>query len=124
MSADKWKKGYKEVRNIIHNEVGVTKEEVLDVFREIAREEIHKIVDNNRPFIYKTITQVIENEMAAAVRENRYPKVNGHIWYHSQSDKDNFKDFVAGVMKEEIIRNLEHRFSVDLDIKKVDVEED
>jgi len=124
MSADKWKKGYKEVRNIIHNEVGVTKEEVLDVFREIAREEIHKIVDNNRPFIYKTITQVVENEMVAAVQENRYPKVNGHMWYYGKESRDNFKDFVAGVMKEEIIRNLEHRFSVDLDIKKVDVEED
>lgn len=121
MSFENWQKGYHEVKNIIHNEIGVTKEDVREVFREIAKEEIKKIVSERSKYIYEAINEVIEQEMRKAIEDHKYPKVTGNTWYFGNSNGDGkvkFKDYVAGVMKEEIVNRLEKQFSVSLNIDK------
>lgn len=120
MSHEAWHKGYKEVKNVIHNDVGVTKEEILEVFRQVAKDEIQKIISEKRTFIYESIREVIRHEMIDAVNEHRYPKINGHVWNYGYNGRgeNSFKDFIAGVMKEEIVNSLGKQFDLNLDIEK------
>lgn len=112
-------KNYKEVKNVIHNEMGISKEEILDVFREIAKDEIQKIVKDNSTFIYKSVREIIQQEMIAAISEHKYPKVSGNVWNFGRGDGIvNFKDYVSGVMKEEILKRMDKQFEVNINIDK------
>lgn len=120
MSNEDWKRGYKETKNLVHNEIGLTKEELKEVFEKIAREEIQQIVKDNKAFIFDSIKEVIQGAMVSAVSEHRYPKVNGHMLiYGNQGKGDNsFKDFVSGVMKEEIVQQMEQQFTVSVNVSE------
>lgn len=121
MSYEAWQKGYHEVKNIIHNDIGVTKEDIREVFRQIAKEEIQKIVSEKKTFIYETIREVIRAEMVNAVQDHRYPDVSGRMWsYGRNGGEHSFKDFFSGVMKEEIAKMLKEQFEIKLDIDKKD----
>lgn len=120
MSNEHWHKGYKEVKNTIHNEMGINKEEILEVFRQVAKDEIKKIVSEKNDFIKLSIREIIQNEMVKAIQDHKYPKVTSHLWnygYNGQGSEP-FKSYVAGVLKEEIMKILENQFDVDLDIKR------
>lgn len=117
MSKNQWHKGYKEVKNIIHNDIGVTKEEILEVFRQVAKEEIQEIV-SDKTFIYQTIREVIHNEMIN-VNEHRYPKISGNMHFYGRDGGEcSFKDFISGVMKEEIVKELRKQIEFTIDINK------
>jgi hypothetical protein len=121
MGKENWKKGYKEVKNVIHNDVGITKEEILNVFREVAKDEIGKLVSENSNFLYNSLREIVQNEMVNAVSEHRYPRISGHMHHYRGSQGrgiDSFKDFVSGVMKEEIARKMEEQFEVKIDVSK------
>jgi uncharacterized protein YfbU (UPF0304 family) len=111
-----WHRGYKEVKNVIHNDIGITKEEILKIFRQIAKDEIQKIVSNNTEFIYQSIKEVIRNEMINAVNDHKYPKVRKNIWDYTS--ENSFKDFITGVIKEEIVNLLSEQFELDFNIRK------
>ena len=120
MSKDAWHKGYQEVKNVIHNDIGVTKEEILEVFRQIAKDEVKKIVEESKPFVYTTIKEVIRNEMINAVEDHRYPEIaeSTRIFGYMGKGNNSFKDYISGVMKEEIIRELRIQFDFNLNIEK------
>jgi hypothetical protein len=116
MSHETWKRGYKEVKNVIHNDIGITKEEILEVFRQVAKNEIQKIVSEKSDFIDQSIKEIIRDEMMNAVNDHKYPKIRKNYWNYT---KDNsFKDYITGVMKEEIVRSLSEQFELSFDIKK------
>jgi hypothetical protein len=121
MAKENWQKGYKEVKNVIHNDVGITKEEILNVFREVAKEEVGKLVSENSSFLFDTLRDVVQNQMVNSVSEHRYPKVGGHIHHYRGSQGrgiDSFKDYVSGVMKEEIVKKMEEQFEVNINVTK------
>jgi hypothetical protein len=122
MSKESWHKGYQEVKNVIHNDMGVTKEEILEVFRQIAKDEVRKIISDSKPFIYTTIREVIRHEMADAVKDHRYPEIAGstRIFGYMGKGEKSFEDYISGVMKEEIITELRKQFSFDLNIEQKD----
>lgn len=128
MSSEAWHKGYQEVRNVIHNEMGVTKQEILEIFKQIARDEIQKILHEQSPLIYSTIMEIvkeqIQDEMYKAILDHKYPRVTNNVWHwgYNGQGKDSFKDYVAGVMKEEVIKRLEDQFSVNVSIDKKESE--
>jgi uncharacterized protein YfbU (UPF0304 family) len=111
-----WHRGYKEVKNVIHNDIGITKEEILEIFRQIAKDEIQKIVSNNTEFIYQSIKEVIRNEMINAVNDHKYPKVRKNFWDYTS--ENSFKDFITDVIKEEIVNLLSEQFELDFNIRK------
>ncbi|MED1863373.1 hypothetical protein P4V41_07875 [Fictibacillus nanhaiensis] len=120
MSKENWQKGYKEVKNVIHNDIGLTKEEINDVFRKIAKEEIGNLVSLKSDFIYLVLRQVIREEMVKAVSEHRYPRVSGNMFSYGMNGKgeNSFKDYISGVMKEEITNELRKQFDISLNIDK------
>lgn len=122
MSYEAWQKGYHEVKNIIHNEIGVTKEEIREVFRQIAKDEIKKLLSEKRPFIMECVREVVREEMISAVYDHRYPKISGNFrsYGYNGSGVSDFKDYFSGVMKEEISNMLKEQFEIKLNIDKKD----
>jgi glutamate synthase domain-containing protein 1 len=116
MSYEAWHKGYQEIKNTIHNDMGVTKEEILDVFRQVAKDEMQNILSEKRSFIYDTIQKVIRKEMMIAIHERNFPHLKGNIWNYTVENK--FKDYVADTMKSEILDTLANQFELNFDIKK------
>jgi len=117
MPNETWNKGYKEVKNVIHNEIGITKEEILDVFRHIAKDEVRKILSENRSTLHEIFREVVLQELIKSVQEHRYPKVSRNVWNYTE--KHAFEDYLSGVLKEEIIEMLRSEFQVNLQITNV-----
>lgn len=86
------------------------------MFRQIAKDEIQKIVTENKAFIYEAIREVIRQEMIKAVQGHHYPKIINNIWDYT--NENSFKDFISGMMKEEIIKTLREQFELEFDIKR------
>jgi hypothetical protein len=116
MSFENWQKGYHEVKNVIHNEVGVTRQDILDVFRKIAKEELQKIVHEKNALIKDSIREVIREEMIKVVEGHDYPKVRKSIWNYG--GENSFKDYITGVMQKEIMDKMYEQFDFNLDIHK------
>jgi Glu-tRNA(Gln) amidotransferase subunit E-like FAD-binding protein len=119
MSHEAWHKGHREVRNVIHNEMGVTKEEIQEIFRTIAKDEISKIMGEEREFIRNNIRvllkEVIKGEMLSVLDYENFPKVIGHTWHYYQDKGNDFKNFILNVMKTEIIDELRDCFDINLE---------
>lgn len=122
MTKPNWQRGYKEVKNAIHNEVGMTKEELTDIFREIAREEVKKIVLDNEAFIkdtmHATMKEIIRSEMLNAISKENYLHVAKDKGIFGVSYNNSFQSYIAGVMKDEILKRMDEQFSVGLTIDK------
>lgn len=122
-----WYKGYKEVKNVIHNDIGITKGEILDIIKKMVKEEISDIITEKGDYIYASIQEIIRNEirseMINAITDHKYPKVTGSTWFYGGRDgrgENSFKDYISGVMKEEISNLLRSQFEVKLDINMKD----
>lgn len=111
-----WHSGYQETRNLIHNEMGITKESMQDIFREIAREEIRSILGQNGEFIRASMRNVMREEMIKAVNEGKYPHVDSSTHYFDRNNPNYFQKFISGVMKEELLDLMRSQFDVGLQI--------
>lgn len=120
MSKENWEKGYKEVKNLVHNEIGLEKEEIINIFKKIAKEEVQKIVKEERNFIKDSLREVIKEEMMEATRFNHYPTVTGNMWGYDRKKEHNFSDFIIDIMKNEVIENLRGQFDVNIEFNKKD----
>lgn len=122
MTKPNWQRGYKEVKNAIHNEVGMTKEELTDIFREIAREEVKKIVLDNEAFIkdtmHTTMKEIIRSEMISAISKENYSHVAKDTGMFGRSYTNSFQSYVACIMKDEILKRMDEQFSVGLTIQQ------
>lgn len=58
-----WVVGYKEMRNIVHNEMDFTKEQMSEIIEKVAREEVKNALGLNGEFIQKAIRDVAREEM-------------------------------------------------------------
>lgn len=110
--------GYKEVKNLIHNEIGIDKESIMEVFMGIGQEEIRKIMDEERNFIKSNIRsvvkEIIKEEMTSVIKHENFPKVIGHTWHYYQDNGQDFKNFILDIMKKEIMDQLSDSFDINL----------
>lgn len=110
---------YKEIRNIIHNEIGITKEDILNVIKEITQQEIQKYIEKNKGLINKDIKEIINHQMGIAVKNTNYPSVNNKIRLFDDTNKTTFEDYLVGVMTENIIKEMKNNFKINVEVEKV-----
>ncbi|MFP3751197.1 hypothetical protein [Bacillus altitudinis] len=112
--SNKWKKGYKEVKNTIHNEIGLTKEEILDVIKGIVKEEVSNTIEKNTDFIRSCLRGVIRERIWDSLDYNAYKR-------GFDFDINNtFREYVAKVIKDEVFKELKENFVIDIDVKRND----
>lgn len=110
---------YNEVKNVIHNDIGVSKEEILEVFRKIAKDEVEKIVKEDSSFIKECIRSIIKEELFNAVNNKKYPKITKNIWdFGNGEGKIKFNEYLSDIIKEEVIKQMESQFDINININK------
>lgn len=100
--SNKWKKGYKEVKNTIHNEIGLTKEEILDVIKGIVKEEVVSIAEKNTYFIQDCLKDVVRQQIQGSLKYDKY----NHRWGFDFDANKSFREYVTEVIKLLKIRSL------------------
>ena len=118
----KWNVGYKEVKNVIHNDMGLSRDDIQNIVRQITREEIAVTIGNNGEFIRHAMKDIMRDEMAIAINADGYPTVRGNMHHYSKQERNPFHKFVSGILKEEIINGMREQFDVGVQItpKQVD----
>lgn len=111
-----WAVGYKELKNFLHNEKGITSEHIQEMFQEIAREELIKAVGENGEFILQAMKDIVREEMITALQAEGYPIVKGNMHYHHKDERNPFHKYVSQIMKEEIISVLRKQIEVGVQI--------
>lgn len=120
-----WAIGYKEVKNFMHNELGITKEEMHEIITKIVRDEVSDAVGQNGEFIRTAIREIIRQEMIFAINGEEYPRVRRNIWDYTKESKSPFSKFISDILKEEILEMFRSQFDVGIDIKeKLDKQEE
>jgi hypothetical protein len=119
---ENWTVGYQEVKNLIHNEMGITKDHMNVVIEKIVREQVGEVVGNSRQFIRQSIKEVIREEMENALLNEHYPEMRRNTYFHDKNARNPFNKFVSQIMKEEIIEMLRTQFDVGLEIKHKETE--
>lgn len=112
----KWEVGYKEVKNLVHNEMGLTKDHIQEMIQQIAREEVAVTVGNNGEFIRQAMKDIIRDEMAIAIGADGYPSIRGNTAYYSKQERNPFQKFVSEILKQEIIKTMQDQFEVGVQI--------
>ena len=102
-------KNYKEIKNYIHNEEKITKEEIRDIIRQSINEEVQKVVYLKRELIDKTISNYIETAVRNAVTSNG----NGYF-------ANDFKTRVTGRLSDEMANFISKKIQLDIKIKEVE----
>ena len=113
-----WVAGYKEVKNFMHNELGITKEMMDDIITKIVKEEVATVVGRNGEFIRHAIREVIRDEIISAITKEIYPRGYSNIWNYTSEAEQPFNKFMSDVAKEEIIKMLREEFTIGIDIKQ------
>lgn len=113
----KWVTGYKEVRNIMHNEMDFTKEQMSQIIEKIAREEVKNALGLNGEFVQQSIKDVVRVEMHNVLINEHYPQMRGSTRYYDQNGGNPFNKYISQIMKEEVIEMMRTQFDVGIEIK-------
>lgn len=119
-----WTAGYKEVKNFIHNELGITKEQMDKIIEQGIRNETDKVVGANHDFIRLAIKEILRDELLFAIHGEEYPRVRRNIWDYTKESKSPFSKFISDILKEEILEMFRHQFDVGIDIKQKESSEE
>lgn len=115
----KWKKGYKEIKNLLHNELGIEKEELQDLLKHVALTEIKEIVGNDKELLYglvkEAIDSMVKTEMIKVINKEGYPKITHHM--NSYLSSNDYNDYFASYMKTQIEEMLHESFKINFNIE-------
>lgn len=117
----KWRIGYKEVKNLIHNELKITDSDIKDVIHKVLQNEVRELIGNNGEFIQSVVRQEIrslikEEMIKATVGNSKYPKRSLGMEFYDPNNPATFSDYVSGVIKEEVVKSIDKIFDVKFDI--------
>lgn len=112
-----WEVGYKEVKNLIHNELKMTKEQLDQAIAKLVQKEVADVVGKNHDLIRTSIREIIREEMMVAINSEQYPRVRGNIWDYTPHSQSSFRQFISDILKEEVIKQLRNEFEVGIQIQ-------
>lgn len=115
---EQWVAGYKEVKNYMHNELGITKEHMDEIIAKIVRDEVKEVVGQNGGFIRRAIREIMRDEMVKAIYQEKYPSGRKSFWEFQKEAKNPFSKFISDILKEEIVQMLRNQFEVGVEIKQ------
>lgn len=89
---------YKEVKNLVHNEIGITKEDIREIIREAVRIEAQAVVAGRGQYINKCIGEWVLKEIRSGLS-------NSSRYYTGV--KERVHDMVANEIKSLVMGQLD-----------------
>ena len=99
------KPNYKEVKNHIHNTLGITREDILDIIQQFVEEQIELKLNN------RDIKELFENCMDKSIERglNRVLNSGGNI--------STLRGKVTSLLNTELTRQLAEKISINIALK-------
>lgn len=113
-----WTAGYKEFKNFLHNDMGISKEQIQEILAKIAREEVLALLGQNGQFVRQAIREIIRDEIKNALINEHYPTMKGQTLFYDKNGNNPFNKFISQVMKEEVLHIFREKFEVGIEIKE------
>jgi hypothetical protein len=104
-------RNYKEFKNLIHNELGITKEEIRELIKEAVTNEVSWLVNDRRDYIDGRIDVYIGVHIKSLI--DKALTTNRGLFRH-----DSIQDNVKSALKNEITKTLLSDLEISFDIKK------
>lgn len=117
-SKQNWSVGYKEVKNFMHNELGITKEMIDEIIKKMVRDEVSEVIGQNGQFIRQSIREIIREEMLFAINGEKYPRQRGNLLDYRNEFKGEFSKFISDILKEEVLDLFRSQFNVGVNIEQ------
>lgn len=117
-SEPEWISGYKETKNFLHNEMGITKEKMDTIIEKVVTNEIERMMKNNPELLQQAVKEVVREEMLYAIKGHSYPAVHGHIRDFRDESKVKFSQYISSILKEEILSQIREQFNVGVNIQQ------
>jgi hypothetical protein len=95
---------YKEVKNFIHNEAKITKEEIREIIREAVRNEVHHILGEKPDYIDKCVQSYIEKIIKEGLTNG------GRLLF-------GFRERVSSALSDEIGRFVANQLVIDVKVR-------
>lgn len=101
---------YKEVKNYIHNEAKITKDEIREIIKESIKEEVRKTIDNKEDYINKCITDYIHLLVQNGLSDR------GSLYY-------NFRERVSQELSYETSKFIREQLDISVKLKETGEEQ-
>jgi hypothetical protein len=99
---------YKEVKNVMHNEMGITKEEIRSIIRESIEFEVKRIVEGKQQYIEKCIDEYTKEYIEAVIRNGLSD--GGRLLF-------GFKERVSSALSSEIGKFISTKMDFEIKLK-------
>ena len=94
---------YKELKNIIHNELKITREEIHEMIKTLVKNEVYEILDSKRDYI----KEIVESYIKEHIRQELYFK----------SPIDSFEWRVKNALSNEIGKYIAEKLDIEISLK-------
>lgn len=95
---------YKEFKNLIHNELKITREEIHDMIKTLVKNEVYKILDSKRDYI----KEIVESYIKEHIRQELYFK----------SPIDSFEGGIKNALSNEIGKYIANKLNIQISLKE------
>lgn len=106
------------VKNEIHNSLGITKEEILDVIRQETRQELVKLVEKNESFLLGSVSdlvrETVRSEMLIALSREDFPNITRSMRHIGTGEGHTFSDYITNEVKNTLLEEMRSSFDVKL----------
>jgi hypothetical protein len=92
--------GYKELKNLIHNELKITREEIHDMIKTLVKNEVYALLESKRDYIM----EIVEKYLREHIRHELYLKspINSFDWRVKHALTDEIGKYIAEKLNIEI----------------------
>lgn len=111
---DDFHRSYKEIKNFIHNDQGVTKNEIYDTLYGIAKQEIKQLLDEN----HKTLSSIIYSQVKSVMIDVLHNKRVSPYYGRAMLEEKDFMDFIKQAMKDVVADIMKDQFDVSINIQQ------
>jgi len=101
--SEQWVMGYKELKNFIHNEQGITNAEIQEILHKMAFDQLREIIGENGNGIRNMVKEIVHEEMLLMISGSRwnFPGRNRTEMLRSLLS-DQLKDVIGELVKEQL----------------------
>lgn len=102
-------KEYKQLKNFIHNEAGITKEELREMIREVVQVEVKQIVEAKRPYIEETVEVYTREHINSIIKHGLSD--GGRLLY-------GFKERVSSTLSDAVGKYVASQLNIEVQVKE------
>ncbi|WPS85342.1 hypothetical protein SMD22_01560 (plasmid) [Brevibacillus halotolerans] len=95
---------YKEIKNFIHNEEKITKEEIREIIQEAVQKEVNRIMEKKQNYIDTCVKSYVEGVICEGLSDG------GRLLY-------GFRERVSSTLSEEVGKFIANQLQIDVKLK-------